>query len=139
MFLFDHFTRSYCGNLFTWPSSQSPKVDSVLFLFLFPVPGWVPSIGRCSVYCSDASAMFFWHWHQGTWLCSLCTAQTCLGVGVSGAGVWRSGAAKSEGAFLSHRHNVAGLHEPRGGHLLICTAMLYRLVLFLIGRANQPL
>ena len=56
-FLFDHIIRSYCGNLFTWPSSQVPRVDSVLFLFLFPVPGWEPSTGRCSGHCSEA--MFF--------------------------------------------------------------------------------
>lgn len=54
VFLFDHVLQSYCGNLFTWPSSQAPRVDSVLFLFLFPVPGWVPSIGRYSVHCSEA-------------------------------------------------------------------------------------
>lgn len=49
LFLLDHCTRSYCGDLFIWPSSQTPKVDSVSFPFLFPVPGQVPGIGRCSV------------------------------------------------------------------------------------------
>lgn len=49
VFLFDHFTRSYWGNLFLWPSSQTPKVDSVLFFFLFPAPGQVPGTRRCLV------------------------------------------------------------------------------------------
>ncbi|XP_013852041.1 uncharacterized protein LOC106510020 isoform X2 [Sus scrofa] len=30
------------------------------------MPGQVPSIGRCSVYCLGSH--IFWHWNQGTWV-----------------------------------------------------------------------
>lgn len=41
----------------------------------------------------------FWHWNQGTWLYSLRTAQTCLGLGVSGG----LGLPSARGALLSPR------------------------------------
>ena len=129
VFLFDHVIWSYCGSLFTWPSSQAPRVDSVLFLFLFPGPGWVPSFGRCSEAMKGIVLKpCFWHWNQGTWLYSLCTAQTCLGLGVSGG----LGLPSARGALLSPRG--ASWQVGRGGLLQICTKMLYRLALFATGR-----
>lgn len=133
VFLFDHVLQSYCGNLFTWPSSQAPRVDC--FIPFFISSAWL-SAQHWEVFSALFWSRVFWHWNQSTWLHSLRTAQTCLGVGVS-AGL-RLPSANS--AFLSPRGTSwQGCVSLEGGFLWICTKMLYRLALFAIGRPNQPL
>lgn len=105
VFLFNQFTRSYCGNLFTQPFSQSPKVDSVIIFFYFQCLAKCPAL-------EDVLCIIFWHWKQGTWLCSLCTAQLCPA-------------------------RACKISWDQSGHLLICTKALCRLSVFPIGRANQ--
>ena len=90
------------------------------------------------MHCSEAMKGIvlkpcFWHWNQGSWLYSLRSAQTCLGLGVSGG----LGLPSVKGALLSPRGTSwQGCMSLEGGLLQICTKMLYRLALFATGKPN---
>lgn len=136
VFLFDHFTRSYGDNLFIWPSSQSPKADSVWLLFFIAI-AWL------SAHHWKVFGVLFWKpcilaLHTGHLVVPFMPAQMCLARGTRGTGVAWFGAVSEEAEpFFSQRGmNLQGCMSQMG-HLLISNKVLYRFSISLIGRANQ--
>lgn len=109
VFLFDHVLQSYCGNLFTWPSSQAPRVDCFIPFFYFQCLAECPALGgiQCIVLKPCFLALESKH--------LVAQFAHCTNVPGRGGKCWSQAAKREQCLPLTQRHKLAGLREPRGG------------------------